>query len=45
VSAIVTEATGMTTLDYARAKLFGPLSINSTPATHCPAGGSVYDQV
>jgi CubicO group peptidase (beta-lactamase class C family) len=32
VSAIVTEATGMTTLDYARAKLFGPLGINSTPA-------------
>ena len=32
VSAIVAEATGMTTLDYARAKLFGPLGITSTPA-------------
>ena len=32
VSAIVAEATGMTTLDYARAKLFGPLGISSTPA-------------
>lgn len=32
VSAIVTEATGMSTLDYARAKLFEPLGISSTPA-------------
>jgi Beta-lactamase len=32
VSAIVAEATGMTTLDYARKKLFGPLGISSTPA-------------
>jgi hypothetical protein len=32
VLAIVAEASGMTTLDYARAKLFGPLGINSTPA-------------
>jgi CubicO group peptidase (beta-lactamase class C family) len=32
VSAIVMEATGMTTLDYAREKLFGPLGIMSTPA-------------
>jgi CubicO group peptidase (beta-lactamase class C family) len=32
VSAIVAEPTGMTTLDYARAKLFGPLGISSTPA-------------
>jgi CubicO group peptidase (beta-lactamase class C family) len=32
VSAIVAEATGMTTLDYARVKLFAPLGISSTPA-------------
>jgi CubicO group peptidase (beta-lactamase class C family) len=32
VSAIVTEATGMSTLDYARVKLFDPLGIASAPA-------------
>jgi CubicO group peptidase (beta-lactamase class C family) len=32
VSAVVAEATGMTTLDYAREKPFGPLGIRSTPA-------------
>jgi CubicO group peptidase (beta-lactamase class C family) len=32
VSAILAEATSMTTLDYARAKLFEPLGISSTPA-------------
>ena len=31
-SAILAEATGMPVLDYARARLFGPLGIPSTPA-------------
>jgi CubicO group peptidase (beta-lactamase class C family) len=42
VSAIVAEATGMTTLDYARKKLFGPLGISSTPAyTEVAAWGRI----
>ncbi len=32
-AAVLTEATGMHVLDYARAKLFDPLGIPSTPAT------------
>jgi CubicO group peptidase (beta-lactamase class C family) len=42
MSAIVAEATGMTTLDYARKKLFGPLGISSTPAyTEVAAWGRI----
>jgi CubicO group peptidase (beta-lactamase class C family) len=36
VSVILSQATGQSTLDYARAKLFSPLGISTTPAAQTP---------
>jgi CubicO group peptidase (beta-lactamase class C family) len=41
LSAIITKLTGMSTLDYAKAKLFGPLGINDVSWPHDPQGISV----
>jgi CubicO group peptidase (beta-lactamase class C family) len=38
LSAILTKLTGMSTLDYAKAKLFGPLGINRVSWWHDPQG-------
>jgi CubicO group peptidase (beta-lactamase class C family) len=38
LSAIVTKLTGMNALDYAKAKLFGPLGINDLSWRHDPQG-------
>ena len=38
VSAILTKLTGMSTLEYAKAKLFGPLGINDVYWWHDPQG-------
>jgi CubicO group peptidase (beta-lactamase class C family) len=47
LSAILRQATGMSTLEYARQKLFGPLSIRTTPDTKIVAKAeslSAYDK-
>jgi CubicO group peptidase (beta-lactamase class C family) len=41
LSAIITKLTGMSALDYAKAKLFGPLGINDVFWRHDPRGISV----
>jgi len=38
LSAIITKLTGMSTLEYAKAKLFGPLGINDVSWGHDPQG-------
>jgi CubicO group peptidase (beta-lactamase class C family) len=40
LSAIITKITGMSALEYARAKLFGPLGINDVYWAHDPQGFS-----
>jgi CubicO group peptidase (beta-lactamase class C family) len=41
LSAIITKLTGMSALDYAKAKLFGPLGINDVFWRHDPQGISI----
>ena len=41
LSAIITKLTGLSALDYANAKLFGPLGINDATWPHDPQGISV----
>jgi hypothetical protein len=41
LSAIITKLTGMSALEYAKAKLFGPLGINETFWPHDPQGISM----
>jgi CubicO group peptidase (beta-lactamase class C family) len=41
LSAIITKLTGMSALDHAKAKLFGPLGINDVSWPHDPQGISV----
>lgn len=43
LAAIVAESTGMSVLDYARAKLFDPLGIDTTPAYERPASEANMD--
>jgi len=40
LSAIITKLTGMSALEYAKAKLFGPLGINAVSWGHDPQGNS-----
>jgi CubicO group peptidase (beta-lactamase class C family) len=41
LSAIITKLTGMSALEYAKAKLFGPLGINASYWRHDPQGVSI----
>jgi CubicO group peptidase (beta-lactamase class C family) len=38
LSAVITKITGMSVLEYAKAKLFGPLGINDVSWQHDPQG-------